>query len=112
EEITQRLREVSGRIVELKGGTEFGPAGTTADLIAALVGPRPRVVPCSVVLQGEYGVQDVAIGVPAVVGTRRVLALDEWPLSNEERAAFGGAARDLRVYGEEAAGRLQLGPSL
>ena len=111
EEITQRLREVSGRIVELKGGTEFGPAGTTADLIAALVGPRPRVVPCSVVLQGEYGVQDVAIGVPAVVGTRRVLALEEWPLSNGERAAFEEAARDLKAFADDAAVLLQLAPT-
>jgi len=110
EEITQRLREVSSRIVELKGGTEFGPAGTTADLIAALVGPRPRVVPCSVVLQGEYGVQDVAIGVPAVVGTRRVLALDEWPLSNDERAAFDEATRDLKAFADDAAVLLQLVP--
>src|SRR5881396_1623417 len=110
EEITQRLREVSSRIVELKGGTEFGPAGTTADLIAALVGPRPRVVPCSVVLQGEYGVQDVAIGVPAVVGTRRVLALEEWPLSNDERAAFDEATRDLKAFADDAAVLLQLVP--
>src|SRR3989475_8967122 len=53
EGITQRLREVSGRIVELKCGTAFGPARTTADLIAALVGPRPRAVPRARVLQGE-----------------------------------------------------------
>jgi malate dehydrogenase len=110
EEITQRLREVSGRIVEAKGGTEFGPAGTTADLIAALVGPRPRVVPCSVVLQGEYGAQDVAIGVPAVVGTRRVLALEEWPLSEDERAAFDEAVRDLKASADDASVLLQLAP--
>src|SRR5439155_21932840 len=108
EEITQRLREVSGRIVEVKGGTEFGPAGTTADLIAALVGPRPRVVPCSVVLQGEYGVQDVAIGVPAVVGTRRVRAWEEWPLSNDERAALHEATRDLKACADVAAVLVQV----
>jgi malate dehydrogenase len=110
DEITQRLREVSGRILEAKGGTEFGPAGTTADLIAALVGPRPRVVPCSVVLEGEYGVRDVAIGVPAVLGTRRVLALEEWPLSDDEKAAFDEAALDLKAFAEDASVLLQLAP--
>src|SRR5438445_236324 len=105
------LHANAGLVAELKGGTEFGPPGTTADLIAALVGPRPRVVPCSVVLQGEYGVQDVAIGVPAVVGTRRVLALEEWPLSNGERAAFDEAARDLKAFADDAAVLLQLAPT-
>jgi malate/lactate dehydrogenase len=110
EEITQQLRDVSGRIVQAKGGTEFGPGGTTADLIAALVGPRPRVVPCSVVLEGEYGVRDVAIGVPAILGTRRVLALEEWPLSDDERAAFDEAARDLKASADDTSVLLQLVP--
>src|SRR5207245_8929681 len=61
EEITRRLRDVSARIIEAKGGTAFGPAGATVELIHALIGSRPRVVPCSVVLDGEYGVHDVSI---------------------------------------------------
>ncbi len=101
-EITQQLRDVSGRIIEAKGGTAFGPAGTTAELVHALVGPRPRVVPCSVVLDGEYGVRGIAIGVPAVLGTRRVLGLEEWPLSEDEQAAFNDAARDLKSFADDA----------
>jgi len=103
EEITRQLREVSGRIIAAKGGTAFGPAGATVELVHALIGSRPRVVPCSVVLEGEYGVHGVAIGVPAVLGTGRVLGLEEWPLTDDEHAAFEEAARDLTAFADDAA---------
>ena len=109
EEITRRLRDVSARIIESKGGTAFGPAGATVELIHALIGSRPRVVPCSVVLDGEYGVHDVAIGVPAVLGTGRVLGLEEWPLAEDEQAAFEEAARDLKAFADDAAVLLKVG---
>src|SRR5207253_10123465 len=110
EEIARRLREVSTRIIEAKGGTAFGPAGATVELIHALIGSRPRVVPCSVVLDGEYGVHDVAIGVPAVLGTGRGLALEEWPLADDERTAFEEAARDLKAFAEDAEVLLKANP--
>src|SRR2546422_141735 len=41
EEITRRLRDVSTRIIAAKGGTAFGPAGATVELVQALIGSRP-----------------------------------------------------------------------
>src|SRR5437867_3849373 len=110
EEITRRLRDVSTRVIAAKGGTAFGPAGATVELVHALIGSRPRVVPCSVVLEGEYGVHGVAIGVPAVLGTGRVLALEEWPLADDERTAFEEAARDLKAFAEDAEVLLKANP--
>jgi len=103
EEMTRQLRDVSTHIIEAKGGTAFGPAGATVELAHALIGSRPRVVPCSVVLEGEYGVHGVAIGVPAVLGTGRVLGLEEWPLADDEQAEFEEAARDLTAFADDAA---------
>src|SRR5881397_2700868 len=110
EEITRQLRDVSTRVIAAKGGTAFGPAGATVELVQALIGSRPRVVPCSVVLEGEYGVHGVAIGVPAVLGTGRVLALEEWPLADDEQAAFEEAARDLKAFAEDASVLLKVNP--
>src|SRR2546428_13845673 len=110
EEITRRLRDVSTRIIAAKGGTAFGPAGATVELVQALIGSRPRVVPCSVVLEGEYGVHGVAIGVPAVLGTGRVLALEEWPLVADDRAAFEEAARELKAVAADASVLLKVNP--
>ena len=101
---------MSTRIIAGKGGTAFGPAGATVELVQALIGSRPRVVPCSVVLEGEYGVHGVAIGVPAVLGTGRVLALEEWPLADDEQAAFEEAARDLKAFADDASVLLKVNP--
>jgi malate/lactate dehydrogenase len=110
-EIAQQLRDVSGRIIEAKGGTAFGPAGTTADLVRALVQPEPRLMPCSVALQGEYGVRDVAMGVPALLGGGRVKRVEEWPLPPDEREALRAAAEDLAGHAEDAQVVLELVPT-
>jgi len=101
---------VSTRIIAAKGGTAFGPAGATVELVQALIGSRPRVVPCSVVREGEYGVNGVAIGFSAVLGAGRVLALEEWPLAEDEQAAFEEAARDLKAFADDAAVLLKVNP--
>ncbi len=108
QEIGQELRDISGRIIEAKGGTAFGPAGTTTDLVHALVASTPSVVPCSVVLDGEYGATGVAMGVPARLGSGRVKRVEEWPLPDDERRALDDAARDLTAHAEDAAVVLDL----
>jgi len=110
-EIARELRDVSGRIIEAKGGTAFGPAGTTADLVHALVRTTPIAIPCCVVLDGEYGVRGVAMGVPAIVGGGRLSQVEEWPLSREERQALRQAARDLEAHLEDVSVVLDLVPS-
>src|SRR5438128_1836870 len=62
EEITRRLRDVSTRVIAAKGGTAFGPAGATVELVHALIGSRPRVVPCSVVPSQIFRVPFFAAG--------------------------------------------------
>lgn len=106
--IGRELREVSGLIVRVKGHTAFGPAGTTADLVHALVDPTPRVVPCSVVLDGEYGVRGVAMGVPARLAGGRVERVEEWSVSDDERKALRKAGQDLAAYADDASVVLDL----
>ncbi len=100
--IERTLREVSGRIIDVKGGTAFGPAGTTIDLIRALIGSRPTTLPASVILRGQYGAKDIAMGAPAVLGNGRVLEVEDWPLSDEERTAMAAAAHDLQGFVDDA----------
>lgn len=74
-----------------------------ARMIAALTGRAgdgddvPRVWPASVVLDGEYGLRDVAIGVPARLGAGGLEAVEEWALAAEELAALREAARVVRA---------------
>ena len=100
--ILEELRNVSTKIIAGKGGTAYGPAGATASLLHALMSPRPSTAPASVVLHGEYGVQDLALGVPAVVGKGHLLRVEEWPLVPEEQQALQAAAHDLGEFAEDA----------
>ncbi|HYM39603.1 MAG TPA: lactate/malate dehydrogenase family protein [Thermoplasmata archaeon] len=100
--ILEELRGLSTKIIQGKGGTAYGPAGATASLLHALVSPRPSTAPASVVLHGEYGVQDLALGVPAVVGKGHLLRVEEWPLPPEEQQALDAAAHDLGEFAQDA----------
>ena len=102
-EIIEQLRGLSARVIEGKGGTAFGPAGCTAVLVRSLVSPTPGVVPASVVLRGEYGLRDVAVGVPAVLGQGRLIRVEEWALRSDEQAGLQEAGHDLSRYVEDAA---------
>ena len=102
QEIVADLKTLSAHVIEVKGGTTFGPAGATAALLRALMAHTPSVLPASVVLAGEYGLQDVAVGVPAVLGQGRVLKVEEWDLAPSERAELQAAGQDLAKFVEDA----------
>jgi len=101
-EILDELTQLAALVIGGKGGTAFGPAGSTATLTEALFSDSPATLPASVVLDGQYGLRDVAIGVPAILGRGRVMGVEEWPLSPEEKAAFNHAGRDLAGFVSEA----------
>ena len=101
-EIRDELTQLAALVIGGKGGTAFGPAGCTAALVGALFSDDPTTLPASVVLDGQYGLRDVAVGVPAILGRGRVLGVEEWALSQEEKAAFDHAGRDLAGFVSEA----------
>jgi malate/lactate dehydrogenase len=100
--LLEELRAVSTKIIQGKGGTAYGPAGATASLLHALVSPHPSMAPASVVLHGEYGVQNLALGAPAIVGKGHLLRVEEWPLVPEEQQALEAAAHDLGEFAQDA----------
>ncbi len=111
-EVLEALQGISARVIAVKGSTTFGPAGCTAALVRALFSDEPSVVPASVVLDGEYGLRGVALGVPALVAKGRVVRVEEWPLSKEERDALREAGHDLEPFVAEATGEMDRGPPL
>jgi malate/lactate dehydrogenase len=64
-----------------------------ARMVAELAGPTGRPWPASIVLDGEYGIRDTALGVPVRLGPGGVEAVLEWPLAEAERLALQAAAR-------------------
>jgi malate dehydrogenase len=96
-EITQRTRDGGAEIVKLlkTGSAYYAPAMSAVEMVEAILTDQKRVVPCSVVLQGEYGLSDLCIGVPIVLGAKGVEKVLDIELSSEEKAALHKSGKDV-----------------
>jgi malate/lactate dehydrogenase len=83
-------REKTGRT------TGWTSAIGIADIIRAIVTDAKKIFPCSTILQGEYGVADICMGVPAVIGAGGIERILELRLSPEEEKAFDHSAETIR----------------
>jgi malate dehydrogenase len=71
-------------IIKRKGATTYAPASCVAMVVKAIVNDEKTEMPISIVLDGEYGLRDVALGVPTVIGKRGIEKIIEYGLSSEE----------------------------
>ncbi len=83
--ILEKTRSIGNEIIEGKGSTEFGIGAACADMCKAIFHDEKRVMPASVLLEGEYGMSDVACGVPCVIGKNGIEKIIELPLDENEQ---------------------------
>src|SRR5215210_4365192 len=77
----------------LKTGSAFyAPAASTFEMVEAVLLDRRRVLPCAVMLSGQYGVDGLFVGVPIVIGAGGMQRVIEITLTDDERAAFQKSA--------------------
>lgn len=88
-----------GQVVALKksGSATIAPAHSTIELMDHLRGARSGPVPVSVMLEGEYGIQGVVLGVPAQLGRTGMIAVEELPLTDDEAVALWSAAEAIKL---------------
>ena len=96
ERIYTDVRDSAYEIIQRKGATYYGIAAAVARIAQCIVRDEHSVMPVSVNLQGLYGVDDLCMSVPAVVGRDGVEKILEIELSDEERARFRQSAQTLR----------------
>jgi malate dehydrogenase len=65
------------------------------EMVEAILTDQKRLVPCSVLLSGQYGLNDIFIGVPVVLGGKGVEKVIELKLSGEELAALQKSGKDV-----------------
>ncbi|UWG49519.1 Malate/lactate dehydrogenase [Halalkaliarchaeum sp. AArc-CO] len=95
EEILADLQESAMDVIERKGATQWGPATGVAHTVEAILEDTGEVLPCSMVLDGEFGYEDTAFGVPAKLGAGGVEEVIEWELDDYERELMDEAAEKL-----------------
>jgi malate dehydrogenase len=74
----------------------YAPGASVVDMVEAILLDKHKIVPCSVFLQGEYGVRDVFVGVPVKLGARGVEKIIEIQLTPEEDTAFKKSAAAVK----------------
>lgn len=98
EAIIDRTRKGGGEIVSLlkKGSAFFAPSAATMQMVEAILMDRKMILPCSVYLEGEYGLNDICFGVPVKLGRNGVEQVIEVDLTDDERAAMERSAALVR----------------
>ena len=83
-------------IIKRKGATYYGIAMAVGRIAECIVKDEHAVLPISVVLEGEYGLDRVALSIPSIVGKNGLEKILEIPLGETEREALNSSAGQLR----------------
>lgn len=98
DQLVKRTREGGAEIVSyLKTGSAYyAPSAAIVEMVESIVKDKKRILPCSVLLQGEYGLKDVFVGVPVKLGKRGVEEIIELKLTDEEKQALYASASRVK----------------
>jgi malate dehydrogenase len=98
EQITERTKNGGAEIVGLikTGSAYYAPAASVVEMIEVILGVRDEMLPCSVYLDGEYGINGVYIGAPVKLGPNGLEKIIELDLSEEEKKALHISADAVR----------------
>ena len=98
EQIVQRTRDGGAEIVNLlgTGSAYFAPSASILQMVDSILLDKKMIMPCAVYLQGEYGFQNIFVGVPVKLGARGVEQIVEIELNETERALLQKSANAVK----------------
>lgn len=98
DEIVERTRKGGGEIVNLlgNGSAYYAPAASLTDMAEAILKDKRRIIPSIAYLEGEFGYQDLFLGVPTVLGGNGIEKIFEIELLPEEKEALDKSAQSVR----------------
>jgi malate dehydrogenase len=96
--IVERTANGGGEILKLmgKGSAFYAPASAAIAMAESFLLDKKRVLPCAAWLTGQYGIKDLYVGVPVVIGAKGVERIIEISLTPEEKAAFEASCASVR----------------
>ncbi len=98
EAMCARTRDGGAEIVKLlkSGSAWYAPGASAALMVEAILRDKNRLLPCAVYADGEYGLKDVFIGLPAVLGKEGVKKIVDLKLTADELAALKKSADSIK----------------
>jgi malate dehydrogenase len=97
-ELETRTANGGAEIVSLlkTGSAYYAPAASTAAMVDSILLDKKRILPCSVLLQGEFGIDGLYVGVPVKLGRRGLEAIMQIQLKGDEQAALHKSANAVK----------------
>jgi malate dehydrogenase len=97
--LVKRTRDGGIEIVNFlkTGSAYYAPSSSAVQMIEAIVKDKKRILPCSVQLQGEYGIKDTVVGVPIKLGKKGMEEIIKIKWTPEEQAALNKSAADVKA---------------
>jgi len=101
-ELVDRTRTGGAEVVALlkTGSAFYAPASSVLHMVDSILNDRKRVLPCAVLLKGEYKIDDLVVGVPVILGAAGVERIIEVALTAEEHKALQTSAGSVRALVE------------
>ncbi len=98
EAIVKRTAGGGAEIVSLlkTGSAYYAPSASTAEMVEAVLKDKHKILPCCCYLEGEFGIKDLYVGVPAQLGAKGIEKIWEIKLTDQERAALHKSADAVR----------------
>lgn len=97
EAIVQRTKVGGGELVNLMGTSAwYAPGAAAAQMVEAIVRDQKRIFPCCALLNGEYGMKDIYLGVPVKLGKKGIEQIIELKLNKEETDLLQGSAKAVK----------------
>jgi malate dehydrogenase len=96
EEICEKTKQVAAEVIKYKGATVYAPGNAVASMVESVVKDKKKLMPLSVYLDGQYGVKDVCLGAPVVVGKKGIEKIIELPLNEFEKNEFIKGANSVK----------------
>lgn len=106
DQIVDRTRKGGGEIVGLlkTGSAYYAPAASAIEMAESYLKDKKRILPCAAYLSGEYGVKDIYVGVPVVVGSGGAERVVEVDLNGAEREMFMKSVNSVKTLVEACKG--------
>jgi len=95
--IIERTRKGGGEIVQLMGTSAYyAPASSAIAMAEAYLLDQKRLLPAAAYLEGEYGYNDLYMGVPVIIGGKGIEKIVEIPLTDDEKAMLAKSAQSVQ----------------
>ncbi len=98
QKLYESVRDSAYKIIEKKGATYYGIAMAVTRIAKSIVMDEHAILPVSTILHGQYGIEDVCLSVPSIVGRNGVEKALEIELSDNELGALRKSAEELKEY--------------